>query len=206
MDHTGTLAHTAQSHSLATDLCLDGDLFGNGIGGHNGMGCIGASLQSICLGCHQFLDASGDLVYGNLHTDDTGGCNQYGIGGHAQQFSGTFCFCFTAVQSLFAGAGIGDSRIDYHCLCKCRMFHDLLIPQYRSRLYHIGGKSTSYGTRCLTYDQCHILTILIFNGSLHTCCLKAFCCGHTALDLFHVGIISFRFRFIYDVGVKSPRL
>ena len=51
-----------------------------------------------------------------------------------------------------------------------------------------------------------ILTILIFNGSLHTCCLKAFCCGHTALDLFHVGIISFRFRFIYDVWVKSPRL
>ena len=31
MDHTGTLAHTAQSHSLATDLCLDGDLLGNGV-------------------------------------------------------------------------------------------------------------------------------------------------------------------------------
>ena len=52
------------------------------------------------------------------------------------------------------------------------------------------GKCSCHCTWYFTVDHCHICSVFIFDSCCCTCCLKSFCCGHAAFDLFHFNLHS----------------
>ena len=76
MDHAGALAHSADGHSLSAERKLDGSLFLDRVGGHDGLSRQGACRFCVREQRDHFFHAALDLVHRKLASDDAGGSHE----------------------------------------------------------------------------------------------------------------------------------
>ncbi len=170
----------------AADLHFHRNLLGDRVGGHDGLGSGQPRLPAVLPCGGQLFNPGAKPLHRHGHTDDAGGSHQHRLRREPQQFPRTFRLRSAAVHARLPRTGIGNAGIHHHRLGIGGLRHHFLIPSHRRRLYHIAGKSTCRPAGGSTVDQCHILPVLIFYCRLRACGLKAFRCGHSAVNLFHL--------------------
>ena len=191
MDHAGPLGHAAYCDGHAADLRGISQLFLDGIRGHDGFGCRSSGFQTAALSCCQHVDAAADPVDGQLHADDAGGSDQYGILRDPQDLC-RFRSCLPAiVQAFLAGAGVGDTGIDDDRMDRIAFADNVPVPDDRRSFDDVGRKGACHCAGKSTVDQRHICSFLIFNSG---CCrrgLKSLCRCYAAFCLFHILTLTF---------------
>ena len=193
MDHAGALTHAANGHLYASHLKFDSYLFAAGIGCHYRFRSLRTCRKRCFLQLCQFRNTIFNPVDRKLHTDHTGRCHQHGFFRYPKCLRCCLRCLVTVGVPFFSSTGIGNSRIDDHCLTKRGLLHYLFIPKHRCRLHHVAGKGTCQHAGLPAINNSHILPVLILDACLCTCCLKAFRCGHAACYHFHLILFSVRY-------------
>ena len=135
------------------------------------------------------MNARVNALHGKLHPDHAGGSHQHGIFRDSQQSGCSPRLFPTIVHTLFSCTGIGNPRVYNNRLGIGTVFHDILIPQNRRRLYHIGRKGSRRPAGRLAVDQRHIHPVLILDICRGSRRPESFRCRYAAFDLFHLFIL-----------------
>ena len=205
MDHSGTLAHTAYGNGFSADFNLHGYFLFYCISGHDRLGSLCSCLQgTVQLRCH-CLNAIYNSVNGNLHSDNTCGCNQNTVCRDSKNLSSCICSCLAVAISFRTCTCICNTAVADHSLCCRVIINHILIPFYRSCLHHICSKSTSCHTWNFAVNHSHICTAFVFDFCCCCCCLEAFGSGNTACNYFHntTPPLPFLGKFIIFISAKT---
>ena len=142
VDHAGALAHSAQGNGLSVHLKGDSDLLVDRVSRHDRLGSQRSCLLGIRQRSAHLRHAVYQLLYGKLHSDDTGRCHSNRVRSDSQICLDCLGCCLAGIPALFSGAGVCDTGVDHYCLQLSSAIHNFLIPLHTGSLHHIGGKGS----------------------------------------------------------------
>ena len=179
VDHAGALGHRADADGAGGELELVGGFLADGVGGHDGIGRVGA-VGLVELGGDDLTDAIEHLLDGQLLADDAGGADEDLV-----------------LDALRAGGGVGVAGVDDDG-AGLAVLEDLTVENDGSGAELVGSEHCGAGRLGLGVEDGHIglLGLAALHADVHSARGKALRGGDaTAFDhfVFHSVVLLFLF-------------
>ena len=186
-DHAAALADGTHGAHLAAQLKLDGVLLFMGIGGHDGVGSLGAVLLGKLCG-NDLADALKHLVDRKSLADDAGGADEHFVLAEAEQLFRLALNGAGVFDALLAGGGVGVAGVDDDG-AGLALFQDLAVKDDRSCAELVRGEAGRAGAGQVGVENSDVglLVLALFDGGVDRTGGEALRRGNAALDLFQIG-------------------
>ena len=187
MDHARALGHRADLHGAGGELQLIGALLADGIGGHDGVGSLGAVLLGKLCG-NDLADALKHLVDRKSLADDAGGADEHFVLAEAEQLFRLALNGAGVFDALLAGGGVGIAGVDDDG-AGLALFQDLAVKDDRSCAELVRGEAGRAGAGQVGVENSDVglLVLALFDGGVDRAGGEALRRGNAALDLFQIG-------------------
>ena len=135
LQHGCSLGDAPDGEAVASDHHLLGD----GVGGHDGLGCLGPALGGEGLG--RGRDSRGHRVHGQGVADQPGGAHQHLLRGHSEGGGGLLAHLVGVGHALRPGGRVGVAAVEHHCGgSPARSSQVLLANQHRGSGHLVRGE------------------------------------------------------------------
>ena len=196
VDHARALGHRADLHRAGGELQLIGALLADGIGGHDGVGSLGAVLLGE-LGGNDLADALEHLVDRKSLADDAGGADEHFVLAEAEQLFRLALNGAGILDALRAGGGVGVAGVDDDG-AGLAVLEDLTVENDGSGAELIGSEHRGAGRLGLGVEDGHIglLGLAALHADVHSARGKALRGGDAAAFdhfVFHSVVLLFLF-------------
>ena len=187
VDHARALGHRADLHRAGGELQLIGALLADGIGGHDGVGSLGAVLLGKLCG-NDLADALKHLVDRKSLADDAGGADEHFVLAEAEQLFRLALNGAGVFDALLAGGGVGVAGVDDDG-AGLALFQDLAVKDDRSCAELVRGEAGRAGAGQVGVENSDVglLVLALFDGGVDRAGGEALRRGNAALDLFQIG-------------------
>ena len=196
VDHAGALGHRADADGAGGELELVGGFLADGVGGHDGIGRVGA-VGLVELGGDDLTDAIEHLLDGQLLADNAGGADEDLVLTHAEELLSLALDGPGVLDALGAGGGVGVAGVDNDG-AGLAVLEDLTVENDGGGAELVGGEHRGAGRLGLGVEDGHIglLGLAALHADVHSARGKALRGGDAAAFdhfVFHSVVLLFLF-------------